>query len=75
MLTTLIGKGLPRQETYVMVQRCAMESWESGRPFPDIVRRDPEITRHVSQDELDLLFDTSYYTRHEDVSLSRVFGE
>lgn len=52
-----------------------MESWESGRPFPDIVRRDPEITRHVSQDELDLLFDTSYYTRHEDVSLSRVFGE
>lgn len=30
VLTTLIGKGLPRQETYVMVQRCAMESWETG---------------------------------------------
>ena len=75
VLTTLIGKGLPRQETYVMVQRCAMESWESGRPFPDIVRGDAEITKHLSRHELDLLFDTSYYTRYENVSLSRVFGD
>ena len=74
-MTTLIGKGLPRQETYVMVQRCAMESWESGRPFPDIVRGDAEITKHLSRHELDLLFDTSYYTRYENVSLSRVFGD
>lgn len=56
---------------------CSAAPWKAGKraPVPDIVRGDAEITKHLSRHELDLLFDTSYYTRYENVSLSRVFGD
>lgn len=75
LLTALVEKGLPRQEAYVMVQRCAMHSWEHEVSFPDTVRKDPATGSHLSPEELDSLFDTSYYTRYESLLLDRVFRE
>ena len=75
MLTALVEKGLPRQEAYVMVQRCAMNSWENELPFPDIVRRDEAISARLNPEELDSLFDPRYYIRYESLMLDRVFRE
>ena len=75
VLTALVEKGLPRQEAYVMVQRCAMNSWENELPFPDIVRRDEAISARLNPEELDSLFDTRYYIRYESLMLDRVFRE
>lgn len=73
VLLSLVESGMPRQEAYVMVQRCAMKSWESHQPFPEIVRADADITARLNAETLDTLFDPSYYLSHEDAIFERVF--
>ncbi len=75
VLTALVDHGMPRQESYVMVQECAMQSWESEEKFPDIVRRSEKIAKVLSSDILDNVFDLSYYIRYENMILERVFSE
>lgn len=74
VLLALVESGMPRQEAYVMVQRCAMQSWETHKPFPDIVRADADITARLDAATLDSLFDPAYYLSHEDTIFARVFG-
>ncbi|OAG28633.1 adenylosuccinate lyase [Thermodesulfatator autotrophicus] len=74
LLLALTEKGLPRQEAYVMVQRRAMEVWEDeSKTFPEVVKGDPEITKHLSSHELEKIFDLSHYLRHVDTIFNRVF--
>ncbi len=75
VLTALVESGMPRQEAYVTVQRNAMRSWEEGRPFPDLARRDPLIAERLGSEALDRLFDRASYLKYEDVILRRVFGD
>ena len=73
VLTALIATGMPRQEAYEAVQRLAMQSWQSRRPFPELVREDADMAARLGA-ELTGLFDPSYYLRHEDAIFARVFG-
>jgi len=73
LLTALIDKGLARQAAYEMVQVPAMQSWETRRPFAEVVQEDARITQHLSTSELDEMFDPAYYLRHEDAIFARVF--
>ena len=73
ILTTLIGKGLPRQKAYEMVQVSAMQSWESQKPFADMVRANSDITSLIDAETLADLFDASYYLQYEDVIFDRIF--
>ncbi len=73
VLTALLKTGLPRQKAYEMVQVVAMRSWEEKTSFPDLVRNDPNITAHLTADELDALFDNQAYLVHEDFIVNRVF--
>ena len=73
VLTALIATGMPRQEAYEAVQRLAMQSWQSRRPFPELVRDDAAMAARLGA-ELDGLFDPAYYLRHEDAIFARVFG-
>ncbi|MDR2054787.1 MAG: adenylosuccinate lyase [Desulfovibrio sp.] len=73
LLTALVDTGLPRQKAYEAVQRLAMQSWEERRSFPELARADPGIRAHLSNVELEDLFDMAYYLRHEDVIYARLF--
>jgi adenylosuccinate lyase len=64
---------LSRQEAYTLVQRCAMQSWESREYFPSVVRSDPEVTALLDTKALDELFNINYYLRYEDDIFARVF--
>ncbi len=75
VLTTLIDKGLPRQKSYEMVQVPAMQSWESQRPFMDMVKENAEITAHIDAKTLDELFSPDYYLQYEDTIFARVFKD
>ncbi|HAF08409.1 MAG: adenylosuccinate lyase [bacterium] len=63
VLLFLIGKGLTREDAYYLVQRNAMESWEKGGDFKQLLKKDKEILKHCSEKELDKLFDKKYYLR------------
>jgi adenylosuccinate lyase len=72
LLTMLIDKGLNREDAYDRVQPLAMQAWADRRPFYDIVSEAPEITEHLSSEEIDDAFDARYHLRHVDLIFERV---
>ena len=74
VLTALIAAGLPRQQSYEAVQRLAMQSWETRRPFPDLVRENADMRARLGEAALAELFDPAYYLQHEDAVFTRVFS-
>lgn len=75
VLLALTEKGLSREDAYLLVQRNAMESWQRGVSFKELLLKDDEVTKHLSPSEIETLFDLSYYLRHVDFIYQRVFGE
>ena len=75
VLTSLIDKGMERQKAYETVQKLAMQSWQNGLPFPEMVKQDNEIQNLLDKNELNDIFDVQFYLRHEDEIFNRVFGE
>ncbi len=66
VLLALIEAGLRREEAYALVQRNAMESWQKGRDFLDLLKADPQITDRLPAGKIERLFDYNYYLRHID---------
>ncbi len=75
ILLALIEKGLPRQRAYEMVQARALESWEQRVSLYDKIKEDRAILAYLSREEIEELFDISYYLRYEDKIFNRVFKE
>ena len=72
VLLALIEQGMEREPAYSIVHNRAMESWESGQDFREMMRSDPDVSRALSAEELDSLFDYRYYVRHVDEIFERV---
>ena len=72
VLLALVDKGAAREEAYKVVQRNAMRSWDEGEDFPKLLRSDPEAVAYLSQEELDKIFDYSYYTKYVDHTFQRL---
>lgn len=74
VLTALIDAGMDRQKAYETVQRQAMKSWNEKVSFPDLVRQDPEITKHLGNDLCDM-FNPACYLEYEKTIYQRIFGQ
>jgi adenylosuccinate lyase len=74
VLLALAQAGVPRERAYALVQRNAMEAWESGSDFLDKLLSDGEIRNVLSAEELRARFDLFYHTKHVDTVFARVFG-
>tara|TARA_B100000676_G_scaffold77889_1_gene77555 strand:+ start:132 stop:1424 length:1293 start_codon:yes stop_codon:yes gene_type:complete len=59
VLLLLIKKGLTREKSYELVQRNAMRVWKEKIDFNNLLKKDEEIMSHLSEDEIDKLFDLS----------------
>ncbi len=75
VLLALVRAGLPRQQAYVMVQRCAMAAQDGGGRFRDLLGEDPDVSARLSADDLDSLFDIDHHLRHTDHIFKRATGE
>jgi adenylosuccinate lyase len=49
-------------------------NWMAGVDFKDLVKKDPLITRYLTQAQIESCFDPKYYLRHLDAIYRRVFG-
>jgi adenylosuccinate lyase len=74
LLLALTQKGVSREEAYSWTQRNAMEVWDEGGEYADLVKSDADISAHLSQDEIARVFDLKHYLRNVDKVFSRVFG-
>jgi adenylosuccinate lyase len=74
VLLALTEAGLDRQVAYEIVQRHAMRAWHERLPLQDLLAADPEVSAHLSRDELALMFDLDHHVKQVDHIFARVFG-
>ena len=74
VLLALTEGGVDRDEAYRLTQRNAMAVWKEGSTFKNRLAADPEVMAHLHPDQLEELFDLSYYLKHVDTIFSQVFG-
>ncbi|MGB5192822.1 MAG: adenylosuccinate lyase [Polyangiales bacterium] len=72
ILLALVGQGLGRQEAYVLVQRNAMKAFEGEGEFRALLQEDPEIRKHLSEEEIAHQFDLNHALAHVDTIIDRV---
>ncbi|MCX7819988.1 MAG: adenylosuccinate lyase [Kiritimatiellae bacterium] len=63
VMLRLTERGMSREDAYRVVQQAAMEVWESGREFREVIASKPEVRAHLQADELDELFDLRRHFR------------
>lgn len=72
VMLALVDKGVSRETAYAWVQRNAMQAWDTKENFQDLVKRDSEIRNYLNDEEITLLFDYSYHTKHVGYIFKRV---
>ena len=72
VLLALVGRGLGRQEAYVLVQRNAMKAFEGQGEFRQLLQADSDIRSHLSEEEIDREFDLSHALAHVGTIIDRV---
>ncbi|HKD04385.1 MAG TPA: adenylosuccinate lyase [Bryobacteraceae bacterium] len=74
LLLDLAAAGMLREQAYALVQRYAMEAWDSDGDFRATVEADPEIAKLVSREKLAETFSVERQLKHVDAIFRRVFG-
>ncbi|OIJ14174.1 adenylosuccinate lyase [Anaerobacillus arseniciselenatis] len=72
VLLSLIDKGMVREEAYDLVQPKAMEAWERGVQFRELVDADEKITSLLTEEEINDCFDYNHHLKHVDTIFERV---
>jgi adenylosuccinate lyase len=74
VLLALTQKGASREDAYVLVQRNAMPVWRGEGDFLTLLKADKDVTKYLSEPEIEALFDLGYHFKHVDTIFTRVFG-
>lgn len=72
VLLALTKKGMRREDAYRIVQQQAMKVWENGQNLKDLLAHTEEVTKVLSKQELDDLFDLKRSTKHVDYIFEQV---
>ena len=72
VLIALIYKGLIRQKAYEIVQRNSMKAWKQKTSLLELLKSDTEVAAHLSERELESLFDYNYFIKHVDKIFQRL---
>ncbi len=75
VLICLIKKGMEREEAYALVQASAMQVYEKGGSFKDVLKEDGQVSSFLSAKEVEACFDPKQYLLHIDRVYKRVFHE
>ena len=72
VLGALLEKSLSREGAYELVQRNAAVAWDEQRSFLELLKSDPEVTRHLDPAEIEACFDNARYVENADVIFERL---
>src|SRR5687767_12325744 len=77
VLLALTQAGASREDAYRLVQRNAMQVWESDGALSllDLLKGDAEVTALLSSAEIEERFDLDYHYKHVDTIFDRVFAD
>ena len=71
VLIELTTVGFTREQAYALVQKHAMQSWNSGSSFYENIANDPKIYKKLPVNKLKKLFDFSYHTKRINIIFNR----
>jgi len=74
ILLSLINKGFTRQESYKITQRVAMMCYENSLDFTEEVKKDEEIGKYLTKEEIAGIMSNDHYFKYVDTIFNRVFG-
>ncbi len=72
VLLALTTRGMKREDAYRLVQKNAMDVWQSKQDFRTLLESDPEVKKVLTKVELDEAFDATKSLRHVDYIFDRV---
>ena len=72
VLLEMVKKGAKREDAYTFVQKNAMKSWKEGTHFRDLVLKDENIRKYLSEDEIRACFDLDYHLKNIDYLFNRI---
>jgi adenylosuccinate lyase len=75
VLLALTQKGASREDAYRLVQRNAMPVWRGEGDFLQLLKKDAEVKKFLTDAEIEEQFDLGYHLKHVDTIFRRVFGE
>ena len=77
VLLALTQAGVTRDDAYRLVQRNAMQVWQSDGQLSllELLKADPEVSAVMSAQELEDKFNLDYHFKAVDTIFARVFGE
>jgi adenylosuccinate lyase len=64
--------GLPREEAYAIVQRCALRAADERLGLRDVLATEPTVARLLSLGRLDACFDEAAFVRHAPAIVARL---
>ena len=73
ILNTLVEKGAVREQAYRWVQRNAMKRWLEGEDFLENLKKDEDVTKYMTAEEIEGCFDVKKMLSHVDTIFAR-FG-
>jgi adenylosuccinate lyase len=74
VMIALTEAGLSREDAYRLVQKHAMAAWHGGNSLAELLKSDPDVTRALSEEKLESLFNYEYHLKHVDTIFARVFA-
>ncbi|KQC12056.1 MAG: adenylosuccinate lyase [Candidatus Cloacimonas sp. SDB] len=72
LLLELAKKGISREKSYSLVQKNALECWETKINFKELVYADEEIADLLSEEELEKIFSLDRYLENVDYIYNRI---
>lgn len=71
VLLALVRKGVTREDSYAIVQRSAMKTWETTTPLQTTLREDAEVLQYLSEQELAEIFNDERMLKNVDVIFAK----
>jgi adenylosuccinate lyase len=75
VLLALTQNGVSREDAYAWVQRNAMPVWRGEGDFLSLLKADKDVSRALSDAEIEALFDIGYHFKQVDTIFARVFRD
>ncbi len=66
VLLALTENGMTRERAYRLVQDSAMQCWQNGEDFRDIIKKDAQVNKVLSKQQIDDCFDENRAVRNVD---------
>ena len=74
LLLMIDKKGMERQKAYNIVQKNAMDVWNSKKNFLETIKKDRNVRGILNDSELSKLFNTNNYLKKIDYIFSKIFA-